>query len=690
MAPETRKDVVGVDFGTTNTYITVCPYGTKNKMPLHLDGRTPAIDTAILYSDAEDADPAVFPMVGEAATLTFGQAGPSEAESQGYRYYANFKLEIVRDPLARTLFLDFFRAISRDAERNGTPLEWDQSQVLFGAPSEAPSEYREALKALAKEAGLGDIEILDEPQGALLTDLGYGRFPLTDVLDGYLVVDFGGGTCDFAFLREGEVEGSWGDMDLGGRLFDDLFFQWFLDHNPGALDRLKAQNRDFYALSYLSRRLKEDFSETVSRNPKASFRSELGRFGVAKGLSRGEFLERASSYSPSPTFLDYQGKFGRAPSGRLAGGKVDLLAWFSEALSQGLGDPSRVRAASLAGGSSRWFFVAERLRDMLGDPRGSVQAAGIKALKGDTQAKALVRASPNPFGAISEGLSILPAVKLDFEAAKRRISADREAFFQNSILRHVREQLGKAASALTGRVLSEFFDGQVAPALRAHIGGPLRIGDLEDEVGALAKAYNPRLVQLAQRALGDELSALYPVAQERIQAWLQSHNLSATGKLVYGRRDLGPVSLDLPVGDQLAEPLFLALGGIASTLVGVISASVCGGAGMALLASGPAGLVLGAAGGAALSGAVLLLGKGRLLSYLKERTLPPFLAGLALSDTVLRSARERLRAAVGRELDKLFGISLATFAAEMDRLITAVLDRIGIVNVFLEKRLPEG
>ena len=43
-----------------------------------------------------------------------------------------------------------------------------------------------------------------------------------------LVVDFGGGTCDFAFMYRGMVRNSWGDMELGGRLFDDLFFQWFI------------------------------------------------------------------------------------------------------------------------------------------------------------------------------------------------------------------------------------------------------------------------------------------------------------------------------------------------------------------------------------------------------------------------------------------------------------------------------
>jgi hypothetical protein len=669
MPADKRKDVVGIDFGTTNTYITVCPYGTKNKMPLHLDGRTPAIDTAILYADEAGREPGVFPLVGEAATLTFGQADPQEALALGYRYRAGFKLGIVGSEEAGALFLDFFRAISRDALRNGTPLDWGGDLVVFGAPSEAPPEFRAALRRLAKEAGLGRIEILDEPQGALLTDLGYGRFPLDEVLDGYLVVDFGGGTCDFAFLREGEVEASWGDMGLGGRLFDDLFFQWVLDQNPGALDLLESQNRDFYALSYLSRRLKEDFSEAVQRDPKARVRSELGRFGAVRGLGRGEFLERASAYAPSGTFLACQAKFGLDSPGRLAGGPVDLISWFSEALLSGLGDPGRVRAVSLAGGSSRWFFVRELL----------VRAVGPGAR---------VLNSPNPFGAISEGLSILPAVRRDYEEAKARVAADRGPFLRDGVMRHVRDSLWAALGGLVSRVLAEFFDLRVAPALRAHAGSPLSISGMEEEVQALARAYEPRLRELAAETLAAQLAAIQPVAEKRIREWLRSHNLSAAWELAGGRGDPGHLAIDLSLGDRLAEPLFLALGGLASSILALLSASLCGGAGLALLAAGPAGLALGALGGAAAAGAVLLAGKGKILGYLKGKTVPAFLSGTLLSDSALASLRSRLGEGLRNELEAPFGVCVRALEREIDSMISQVLEKIGIVNVFLGRRLP--
>ena len=217
--------VIGIDFGTTNTYLTICPYGTKNKFPVHLSGRSPAIDTAILYSDAPGSDEGLFPVIGERASLTFGQAGARVKAEKGYRYYASFKPEIHGHETARRCAADFFKAIKREALRIGVRLEGEGNRVIVGAPSEAGEGFRETLKEIIREAGFGEVEVVDEPKGVLLTDLGYNRFALADILDGYLVVDFGGGTCDFALMSRGEVAGSWGDLELRGRLFDDLFYQ---------------------------------------------------------------------------------------------------------------------------------------------------------------------------------------------------------------------------------------------------------------------------------------------------------------------------------------------------------------------------------------------------------------------------------------------------------------------------------
>ena len=107
---------------------------------------------------------------------------------------------------------------------------------------------------------------MDEPKGALLHHLWHKDFSPQEARRGILVIDFGGGTCDFAFLQSLQVSHSWGDMELGGRLFDDLFFQWFLEQNPGALADMENSGDTYYVHSYLCREVKEFFSLTMARD----------------------------------------------------------------------------------------------------------------------------------------------------------------------------------------------------------------------------------------------------------------------------------------------------------------------------------------------------------------------------------------------------------------------------------------
>lgn len=659
------KNVIGIDFGTTNTYITFSPYGTRNKSPLHLDGKTPAVDTAVLYSDAPDYDPPVFPLIGEKATITYGNADDDEIKRLGYRYYSNFKVEITKNPSARARAVDFLAALIRDAALNFTPLEPDENRVIIGAPSEAGQAYRTTLVEVAAEAGLGQVEVMDEPVGALLSDLGSHRFPLSDVLEGYLVIDFGGGTCDFAFLKKGRVTRSWGEMDLGGRLFDDLFFQWFCEQNPGALNELRKMGRDFYVWSYLCRRLKEDFSETMNRDPKAVVKADVGRFGTISNLTRGEFLERAAGYRLSDSYIEYYARLGAPISGKLKAGKVDLTAWFRDSLLSGVEGLGDIWAVSLAGGSSRWFFVKELC---------------LESLKLD---KSRILNSFNPYGAISEGLAILPGVQAEFEGIKREISLQRSGFVDNEIKGGVRESLSRANQALVSKMLSELYDDRVAPALRSYQDKRVAIDQLEADVSAIIADYGSEMGKAVEAALGGEVEVLRRVARERLKAWLSTFGLKLSERFEPESAEGGALALDnLMVGDSLVHPLILAASGLVSVATSTILASLFGGAGIAMVAHGPIGLVAGVIGGVLLSGAGLIYGQDWLKKRFKERPLPAMLMRLIASEAMSKKIRGDFEAKLSEQLEILGKDFEMRLGQAMTLMIDTEIDNLGIVNIF--------
>ncbi len=116
------------------------------------------------------------------------------------------------------------------------------------------------LCATAREAGFGEVRTVDEPKGAIYFRLQRKDVTPTEALKGALVVYFGGGTCDFALLVRGEVVHSWGDMHLGGRLFDDLFYQWFIEQNLGAMAAMSRERAEFFVLAVRCWEAKEKFS----------------------------------------------------------------------------------------------------------------------------------------------------------------------------------------------------------------------------------------------------------------------------------------------------------------------------------------------------------------------------------------------------------------------------------------------
>jgi hypothetical protein len=431
------------------------------------------------------------------------------------------------------------------------------------------------------------------------------------------------------------------------------------------LSELKRMRRDFYVWSYLCRQLKEDFSETVNRDPKAAIKADVGRFGQVKNLTKAEFLDRAKDYRLSGSYKGYYERLGVKISDRLLGDKLDLIGWFKESLLAGVKDLGPISAVSLAGGSSRWFFVKEICQDSLGLD------------------KKRILNSFNPYGAISEGLAILPGVQVEFEEIKWEIALKRDAFVVNEIVGSVKESLARGNKALSDRILSELYDDRIAPALRAYKDQKVAIGQLEADVSAIIADYEPAMRKLASEALSREVASLSLIARDRLKAWLETFGLKLSDSLEDQGATEGPLALDsLMVGDNLVQPLILVLGGLVSVMTSTILAALFGGAGVAMVAHGPAGLLAGVVGGVVLSGAGIIYGKDWLKKRFKEKPLPGVVMAVIASESMSRKIRgdfeaklaEQLKAA-GEDYEKRLGVAIKA-------MIDEEIGNLGIVNIF--------
>jgi hypothetical protein len=120
----------------------------------------------------------------------------------------------------------------------------------------------------------------------------------------------------------------------------------------------------------------------------------------------------------------------------------------------------------------------------------------------------------------------------------------------------------------------------------------------------------------------------------------------------------------LGAGGRAGDNVVAGVGTVVSGAVAAVAGTVSGGFGhslgtavlVGLVHSGPVAWVIGAVGGAAVTGAALYLGKDALRDGLKRMTLAPAIARMALLriDRIKREGRAECRRHVQDELARLF------------------------------------
>lgn len=588
---EEIRSVLAVDFGTVNTYLAKSPGHQPAASAIDLGTGRDGLATALLYRQERPA------VLGDRALEEFGDA--TEEERRGYRLFAQFKPDIVESNEAAGAAIDFLRGLLAQAVRIHLDLDPLSREVIFGIPSESPPAFRERLAQIAAEAGFGAIRTIDEPKGALYFHVQRRDIAPSEAQRGILVIDFGGGTCDFALLVGGEVMHSWGDMQLGGRLFDDLFYQWFIEQNPEVTKRLDRENAAFFLLWYHCRVVKERFSQAMALDRSERFRKSIGEYGRLNAVTWEAFLERATHYRPSSTLRHYlaalqlgEGGRGATPS-RLDSGEIDLLAWFRETLRSGLtrfeGDQAEreigdgqtegldIACVVLTGGSSAWPFVAEIVE-------AELRAYGFRPR--------LFR-SDRPYAAICEGLALLPALQQRFMQSRLTLQAQTPLFLRKQVEPVIDEQLGRAAQRIADAVVLELFDQRLLPLLeqfRQHGGS---VGRLEAQIAAQASAFETRIGALVRTELALVVNALPQLIGERLAQWFSGFDLEVDRELLIESIALeGNGEAPLKQLDLYRE-LHTVVGGLSVGLITMLVATVSGGSGMALILHGPLGLMIG-------------------------------------------------------------------------------------------------
>ncbi len=638
--------ILAIDFGTTNSYYCKCPADQLSPVGVDFGSGRDGIPTAILYRPDKE------PLVGNPALHEYGEASSEERKS--YRLCTQFKPDIATSKEAAKNAEDFLRTIVAQAQRQHISLDPARHDVIVGVPSEAGEAFRTKLQEIAREAGYGDVRLVDEPIGALLCHLWHKDFSPDEATRGVLIVDFGGGTCDFAFLRSLEECHSWGDMELGGRLFDDLFFQWFIEQNPSALKEIERAGDTYYVHSYLCREVKEFFSLTMARDRGESVNKSVGRYGSIRAMTWEGFSDRAKAYKPSEPFVRYLQSIGLEKRGQepfSAGPKekgpdpffvresTDLLAWFRNSLIGGLAEKniatSDICRVILAGGSSQWPFVYDCLSEALGVERSNLMR------------------SDRPYAVISEGLAIYSPLRRQFEVTRNRLRDELGEFCETKVRPLIRQVTQAYVADVANDITFELFDKNIKPILLEFRDKGGSIASLKETISSKAASFEPELKKIIDERMVTLRMGLPGQVRELLVKWFASHGLSVgEAQIEEGRKISAGAADSLGAVPDLYGGIMDTVGWFVVGIATSIGAIVCGGTGTAILVAGPIGLI----GGALLTLAVAYLtvryGKEKAQKLAESWQAPAWIVKRALTETKINKAREQFQSQLAESLTK--------------------------------------
>ena len=224
------------------------------------------------------------------------------------------------------------------------------------------------------------------------------------------------------------------------------------------------------------------------------------------------------------------------------------------------------------------------------------------------------------------------------------LEKDLARFQKENIHKLVDEHLILTADEIADSIAATLFDEQIKPLLIHFRTNGGTISNLKSEVAAKAEQFEPRVREIVTTATDRIAKGLPLLVLDEIRKWFAANGLAiGSNMLEFSDEHIATPDLDTFNLPNLLADFNSIISGIAAGIAGIVTANVCGGSGMALVASGGIGLIIGLVVGAALTYVVATKGVEAARSTIESFSLPPWCVGMVLFDSKIDSARRTLR-----------------------------------------------
>ena len=571
-------------------------------------------------------------VIGESACYT----------PKAVRREIRFKSRFLTDPESRKAIRRFASGVLGELYGSGALIKNDDSCFYIGCPAGWDRAAREDYRSIFEEIGYPPARIISESRAALVSacrsrhlQVGY------DILSKpVLVVDIGSSTTDFAYIAGGkEVElKTAGEVVLGGGIMDEILLD------------------EAVALSARPERLKRIFEESISWRTYAEF--------AARRLKEKYFSDE-EYWRDHPCTESVQIHYSGLPV-RL---KLKMDALTADAL-------VNKKIDKLKGRSFKEVFLGslKEVKDKItGDKPELIFLTGgvskmpvIRTWVREAFPDSVVILGHEPEFSVSRGLAYCGRIDDDLRAFKRDLSELVDSTRVEEIVQaHITDLYRDTVDALVEPIL----ENAAMPVFERWRSGEIRKlsdvdGELEKEIRAYLQTEEARA--LLVKPITDWLKPVSTELEEYTIPICVAHNvpyrtLSLNSYLALSDLDIKVEAKDIFAVEEITWTI--------DTLISVLIGLICGGSGVALIASGAPGIIT----GAFLSLIVLVLGKDRMEKALLTVDIPNVARKL-----VRKSAMESRFKAISEEVRANFYRTLEEDKNEIitDRLIEDISSQI--------------
>ena len=563
---------IGIDFGTSNSHFAYCNVnGDLTPDTIYLNGK-PSVTTCILWKkNGQTSDTALSEKdilaYGNLALETWSQSSLEEQKELLFKF--GFKPDIVTSETARQDAWGFLLQAKHAIDKANLPRAIGPGgmAVVVGIPAEVGEEHRKITLDIAQRAGLQALDCVEEPLGALALHLNRGDITPNEARGGVVVVDFGGGTLDIALVSSEGLQQPWGDPTLGGRIFDDLFFQWFKDQNP---EVEIPEHEVMVVWQHECRELKENFSKRWrSQGEKmGDFKGQVyiddQRFWLKEASVR-EFKKRATHYVPSQELLDYFQLIHKKPDFLKSETPINLFQEIEKTLRRAPNSHSALTPKStlkpkspnssdvpsrdfskviLTGGSSHWPFMESIICDI------------FRVEKED------IVASQHPETTIGSGLSLYYVLKQRNEKRREKLTEQLPELSQQ-----FSEELEKIIISFAARCSRGIID-LIMPKIEDEFwhwykkGGTLR--EVENNVAEICESMEPllkRSIDTDKKYLDDKMINCF---KKHLRRFLRENEIPKDVSY-YVPDDHTNGNIPLPKGEHTSNQLVTDMRGLVTS-----------------------------------------------------------------------------------------------------------------------------